>query len=301
VLLLRGTVSAPRRDLVTWLTLSPLVVLQMLGGMHLESVLCLLLVAAALLYARGHLLGATAVTVLACEVKATAGVLLVVLLIRVLRRHGLRVARRAFGVGIATATAGLLLLPSDPFGWVRALGTPGSGWVPFTPSTSAYLLLSELGVPAELGLRSVCTWGAVALGIIGLLVLLARDAGPLARLAGAAWLVMTLSGPALWPWYLAPAGLLLLIADRRASLGVLVLGALPALAGLPIGTLEAQRVTAVAEISCAVAVGLALARRQSGSPGASILSRPASAQQLSRRRAVPAREGHPATSGILVS
>ena len=265
VVVVRGAVPQPRRQIATWLALSPVVLLQLLGAAHLDAVLCLLLVGAVVLHARGHEASATAVAVLACEIKVTAVVLLAVLLASAVRHRSWRAPVLS---SLATASAGVLLLPSDPFGWVRGLRTPGSGWVPFTPSTSVVLLLRAIGLPGHRALVAV----AVACG--GLLLLLwivcrhaVKGQRSTAEAAGWALLVVAVCGPALWPWYLAAPALLLLLDARRPRLMLLVLGGPPVLAGLPIGTVVAQRVTAVTELmALLLVVAVVLWRRRSPAP-----------------------------------
>lgn len=265
VVVVRSAVPPPRRQVATWLALSPVVLLQLLGAAHLDAVLCLLLVSAVVLHARGHEAWAAAVAVVACEIKVTAVLLLAVLLASAVRHRSWRAPLLS---ALGTAAAGVLLLPTDPFGWVRGLSTPGSGWVPFTPSTSVVLVLRSVGLPGHRALV------AMALSVIGVLLLLwivgrhaVKGQRSTAATAGWALLVVAVCGPALWPWYLAAPALLLLLDARRPRLLLLVLGGPPALAGLPIGTVVAQRVTAGAELfALLLAVGVALWSRRASAP-----------------------------------
>ena len=264
VWLLRKAVPAAHRALVTWLACSPLVLLQLLGALHLEGVVCLLLVAAAVLHQRGHSCLAVVAAMAASEIKATAGLVVLLLVVRALVRLGWRAAAKLAAVALITGLVSLLLLPQDPLGWVRGLSTPTSGWAPFTPSSTLYLLLSEIGLHLQLPawplLKVACRLAGVLLGVSGL-VLLARRAKQhsTAWNAAAALLIVVLSGPVLWPWYLAPSALLLLLSSRGLWPAI-VLGALPALAALPITTVYAQRVVVAAEL--VVAAGFVLVQLQ---------------------------------------
>jgi hypothetical protein len=100
--------------------------------------------------------------------------------------------------------------------------------------------------------------GAVVLG----LVLKRARRHDLGTSAGAALLVALLAGPVLFPWYLAPSALLLLAARRY--LPALLLGAVPALAALPVGIVVSQRTSFVAELlGLAVLLGMIARRRLS--------------------------------------
>jgi alpha-1,6-mannosyltransferase len=256
VAVLRRAVPADARALVTWLAVSPLVLLQLVGALHLEAVVSLLLLAAAVLYRQGKTVLAAVAATGAAELKVTSGLVVLVLLISVWRRAGPHGGRRAaagvLAASLATTAAGTLLLVRDPFGWVQGLVTPGRAWVPFTPSSTLYLAVTDLTHRAGLTLspqaRPVCIALGVLVGVAALLLVLHRTRGSdLATPAAVSLLVLFITGPVLWPWYLIPSALLLL--TTRHYLTPLLLGAVPALAALPVGIVLSQRTGFTAELA----------------------------------------------------
>ncbi|MGZ6792962.1 MAG: polyprenol phosphomannose-dependent alpha 1,6 mannosyltransferase MptB, partial [Mycobacteriales bacterium] len=204
VALLRRAVPAEHRSLVTWLACSPLVLLQLVAAAHLDAVVCLLVVAAVGAATADRPLLAAALATTATATKVTAAVVLLLVLVRAGRAH----VRRALLAAAATAGGCALLLPGDPLGWVPALRTPGSTWVPGTPSSTLYLglldLSHRLGVPLGPQALAACRLLVLAVGV-GCLVLLVRRAvrqrfRRVDELAGLALLVLLACGPVLWPW-----------------------------------------------------------------------------------------------------
>jgi alpha-1,6-mannosyltransferase len=268
VWLVRRWAPPAERGLVTWLACSPLVLLQLIGALHLEAVLCVLLLVTATLAREGRHLTATVVATAAAEIKVTAVLLLVVLVVQAASRSGVRAACRVAAVSGATAALGVLLLPQDPFGWVPGLLTPGRAWVPFTPTSTLYLIVTDLthrrGVYAGPDLRAVISGVSLVVGAALLaLVLVRARRHDLGTAAGTALLVVLLAGPVLFPWYLAPSALLLLAARRY--LPALLLGAVPALAALPVGIVFSQRTSFVAELLGLVGLLAVLVTRRLGS------------------------------------
>lgn len=109
-----------------WLVLSPLVLVHEVGGAHLDAVVCALLAVSLLLHRRGSGLGAVAVSVVAADVKASAGVLLVALVVAAAPRG------RAMAVAVVTQLAVCATYPRDPFGWLRALRVAAGSLSPGT-------------------------------------------------------------------------------------------------------------------------------------------------------------------------
>jgi alpha-1,6-mannosyltransferase len=112
--------------------------------------------------------------------------------------------------GVLTAGAVALVVP-DLFGWVNALGVPGTtrdGMAPSTWVSSAIALVT--GQTSGPGLDQAFVVGriltAVAGAVIaGLLLWRATGPGPAAvayRGVGWALIVVALSGPSTYPWYL---------------------------------------------------------------------------------------------------
>ncbi|SDP02998.1 hypothetical protein SAMN05660199_03053 [Klenkia soli] len=189
---------------------NPLVVVHVVGGAHVDVLLGLAAVAVVLLVRRGHTSTAVALAVLATFVKAPGAVLVGYVLLHLLRaaRPG---ARAALARALATAagvTAAVLVVLPDPLGWLGALGVPGIVRNGTAPSTWLAYGLDWL-VPG-LGLDEALTAGRLVVAVAGAALaawLLWRAAGGTPRQAmatvGLALLALALSGPALYPWYLA--------------------------------------------------------------------------------------------------
>jgi hypothetical protein len=268
VAVVRRAAPVRHRALVPWLAASPLVLLQLVAAAHLEALLGALLVVAVVLAVRGHLAAAIVVATLATQVKATAAVVVGALLLHACLHAGRHRAVRLAGLAALTFVgSAVLLFPRDPFGWVHALGTPTAAWNPFTPSSTLYLGLGEvatrLGVDLPDATRTACRVLVAAVGA-AVLVAVARRA----RHRDAAWTaaavlaVTSLAAPVVWPWYLAPAALLLLLAGRPAYAAAV--GAAPALTALTLPVVHAQRVGIAAELVAVTAVGLWLVARRTG-------------------------------------
>lgn len=251
VALLRRAAPDEHRSLVTWLACSPLVLLQLVAAAHLDAVLCLLVLAAVgAAMTERHVLAAALATV-ATGTKVTAVVVLALVLVRAGRHH----VRAALLSAVVTTLGCALLLPHDPWGWVPALRTPGSTWVPGTPSSTLYLGLLDLShrfdVPLDPQAQAACRLLVLAVGSGALLLLVRRAARQhlrrLDEVAGLALVVLLACGPVLWPWYLAPAALLLVRSGQWLLAGLL--GAVPALVALPVPVVTAQRVAVAAEVA----------------------------------------------------
>jgi len=266
VVVLRRLVPPTQRALVTWVACSPLVLLQVVAAEHLEGLVSLLLLTALLLHARHRPLAAGAVVVLAAEVKVTALVALVALTVHALRAGRRQVATRLLTGAALSAAAGVLLLPADPFGWVRGLSTPTSSWDPFALASTCYLaagkVLTALHLSSPPGLRPALQLTVLLLGAAAALWVLLRTGRDPAWSVAALVLVVTLANPVLWPWYLVPAALLLLAAGRTTAAATLGAGA--ALTALPLHVVAAQRTAVTAEVTGLLL--LLLARRFAPQP-----------------------------------
>jgi hypothetical protein len=150
---------------------------------------------------------------------------------------------------------------ADPWGWVHGLVTPTSVWDPLTPANELLLLLAHLarwsGVAAPLDLVTVLH---VALALLGAAIAFWICQGTSRRdpCLTAAYLVADLAvcGPVLWPWYLAPVVVLLLMSTTgRGWLLAGVLGAAAALWALPLPVVEMQWVAFASQLGGIACVG----------------------------------------------
>ena len=269
VLCIAGSIVAVRRlapvtlrTRATWLTCSPLLFVHVVAPVHLEAVVCLLLLTSLVLFTADRHMAAGALAICAAEVKVTALVMVVCLAVIAGARFGRHAVRRLLTGGVAAAGVCVLLLPSDPFGWVRGLSTPGSGWAPFTPSSAMVSGLDELldllSIQASGWLIPLVRLGFALAGIIVFLTILRPSGQTVATTAGLAILAAAAAAPVLWPWYLVPA--VLLLSTSRSWVLPAVIGGTGAFLALPLGTSVAERLGAVAVIAGAMTA--LLIRRQ---------------------------------------
>ncbi len=203
--------AAPRdRAVAVALTAAnPLLVVHVVGGAHVDVLVGLGAVAVVLLVRRGSTAAAVAVAVLLTFVKLPGALLVGYVLAALLRSSapGARAAlARAVGTAAAVAAGVLVLLP-DPLGWVGAMGVPGTVRNGTAPST--WLSYGLAWAVRGLGLDEALTVGRLVVALLGAALaawLLWRAAAGTPRQAmatvGLALLVLALSGPALYPWYL---------------------------------------------------------------------------------------------------
>lgn len=207
---------APGRERVAVLllvALNPLVLVHIVSGAHLDVLLGALAVATVLLTRTGHPVAAMVAAVVALQIKLPGAVLVAFVALDVLRRTAPALRRtrlaEALGAGALTAGATVALFP-NAFGWVGALGVPGTIRSTISPSTwVSYLLAGLTGQTSAGGLATATTVGRLLVMAAGgvLVVLLLRRAteGPdraAYRDVGWALVVVALAGPVTYPWYL---------------------------------------------------------------------------------------------------
>jgi alpha-1,6-mannosyltransferase len=259
--------DAPRRQLLTWLMLSPLVLVHLVSGVHLDALVLASLALCAAAALRDHLCSAVALAALAGEIKATAFVVLPVLFVQAWRSGGPKRLGMALVTALAVAGAACLVYLPDPLGWVGALRTPTASWDPFTPASTAALAVSEglhhLGVSTPQFLLAGMRILVVALGAVGAVGLLATGRRrTTVETAGALLLVVLIASPVMWAWYLTPAlPFLLLSRSAKAWAVATMLGSAGLMIGLPLRVVPAQRVAVIAEGAALVAI-VAHARRR---------------------------------------
>jgi hypothetical protein len=236
-----------RRPVVLVLTLAnPVVLLHLLGGVHVDAMLAGLVVLALVALHAGRARSALLIAGVAVACKVTVLPLFLLVLLVLVRRHGVRVVWLALVALVAPFVATGLVL-DRPWGFLQALFVSGSAAPWYAPASILAVILR--GTAGMIGL-SVGNRQAhlVGLGIVVLAgaVVVAKtfwstwlDTGPdaprrdLVR-AGVVLLVPVLALPALFGWYLGPAVFVVAAAPFARGVRVLViLCSLLSLSSLP--------------------------------------------------------------------
>ncbi|MGI8695346.1 MAG: polyprenol phosphomannose-dependent alpha 1,6 mannosyltransferase MptB [Mycobacteriales bacterium] len=211
--ILAASLAAPHRPPTMALALTvanPLLLLQVVGAVHLDGLMCALILGALLASRRGHLLTALVLGCAAAAVKAPALVVVVVIIAMAgadaspgpERR---RVVARATG-GAAAALGLLCVLVPDGWGWIAALSTPGQADTAWAPADligvlvhagvgwiqAPSLVFSTLGRVGSLAIAGCLAWW--------LLVTVRRRL--IADTTGGLLLTAALFGPVVYGWYL---------------------------------------------------------------------------------------------------
>jgi hypothetical protein len=184
----------------------PLVLVVFASAAHHEAVMTAVAVGAlAAHHHRRPFLAAVLASAAAAVKLPGAVVLAAVVCMDVAEATGVRnrVVAVARGAAATLLVWGVLALcvPSA-FGWVHALSTPGLGHTPLAPVT----LLGRALPGSEHGWR--VAGQAIAVAIVAALVVTVRRRG-VATTAGWSLLAVGLLGPVLYPWYVAPAAIVL--------------------------------------------------------------------------------------------
>lgn len=193
--------------------LNPVVLIHVVSGAHLDVLIGALAVAVVVLARRGHHGAAMTLAVLACGLKLPGVVLVAFVLLDVLRRTAGATRRRALLSAVACgggAVGAIVVLCPDPFGWIPALSVPGTVHNGAAPSTwLAYAAGLLTGRRTGPGLDFSFTVGRMAMGLLGVGVVVALLIGATSGSAqrafrGVGWalVVVAVTGPALYPWYL---------------------------------------------------------------------------------------------------
>lgn len=204
------------RTVVLLLTaLNPVVLVTIVSGAHLDVLVGALAVLVVLLVRSQRPAWAMVAAIAACFIKLPGVVLVGYVLLDALRRSPAPARRRALvgALAAAAATTGAIwLLVPDAFGWVGALGVPGTTREGMAPSTwVSYLLAAVTGSFSEPALSWAFTVGRIIAAVAGsaaagLLLLRATGRGTTKdAYAGVGWalIVVAVSGPTTYPWYLA--------------------------------------------------------------------------------------------------
>jgi hypothetical protein len=204
----------------------PLALVTLVSAAHHEALMTALVVAVLAAHRAGRGTLAYLLAALAVAVKVPGLVALgAVVALDVAEAAGLRDRARVIvraGAVTAVVWGVLALCVPSAFGWVRALSTPGLGHTPVAPVSVAARVLPG----GAHGWRDAGQVAAVLL--VAALVLTVRRRA-LVLTVGWSLLAVGLLGPVLYPWYLAPAAIVLAFAATPAARTV----ALSASAGGP--------------------------------------------------------------------
>ncbi len=214
-----------------WLAvISPLALIELVGGGHNDALLAGMLVAGVSLALDRRPLAAIAVCTLAGMVKLPAGIAVVMILACWWRdaragapaatRAGRARAARGLGSGLLVAvgvTAAVGVITGVGWHWVTPalLSTPARVHLAITPGTAAGWSLHALLGPSAGAMEAAL--GAVAFAVavaVSLWLLVRVRYERLVPYLGVVLLASVLGGPATWPWYLAWALVLLAVCPR---------------------------------------------------------------------------------------
>jgi hypothetical protein len=208
--------AASRTDRVAVLVitgLNPVLLIHVVSGAHLDVLVGALAVLVVLLVGSGRHAIAMALAVVALSVKLPGAVLVAFVLLDLLRA-GPGVVRR--GALLRMVSSGLavlglvVVLCRNPFGWLDALGVPGMSRNATAPSTwVSYLVAAMTGNSSATELTFAFSVGRTMTALVGaaavcLLLWKATSGSPGAAFRGVGWalVVLALTAPALYPWYL---------------------------------------------------------------------------------------------------
>lgn len=193
--------------------LSPLVLFELVGGGHNDALLAAVLVLAVYLAVEHHaLVPAAIVCGAAVTIKAPAAVACVVITAAALRAPGARPLRVVVvtAAGVAGAVAAITAATGLGYRWMSpsVLLTPAKGSIVLTPVTAVAGTVTDVGhlfgwnlgegtVTTSVWLAGLAAAAAVAWVLLGR----SRPENLVAPL-GLITLLVVVSAPALWPWYL---------------------------------------------------------------------------------------------------
>ncbi|HEV7212029.1 MAG TPA: polyprenol phosphomannose-dependent alpha 1,6 mannosyltransferase MptB [Blastococcus sp.] len=212
-LAVRAASPADRVAVFVLTGLNPVLLLHVVSGAHLDVLVGGLAVLVVALTRSGRPALAMALAVGATFLKLPGAVLVAFVLVDLVRA-GPRTARpgavlRTVGGGLGAVGLVLVLCP-DPFGWTAALGVPGISRNGTAPSTwTSYLVAVLTGHMSGAGLSVAFTVGRGMTALVGavaagLLLWHATSGTRAAAFRGVGWalVVLALTAPALYPWYL---------------------------------------------------------------------------------------------------
>jgi hypothetical protein len=213
VLAVRAVPLADRVPVLLVTALNPVMLVHVVSGAHLDVLVGALAVLVVGLTRSGRPATAMGFAVLACALKLPGAVLMAFVLLDVVRAAPSpgrpRTLFRVFGGGLCVLGPVIALCP-DPFGWVAALGVPGrahnaaapSTWMSYAATALTEPLSGHVPEPSFAVGRTVAATIGVAV-VCGLLWR-ATAGSRTAAFRGVGWalVIVALTGPVLFPWYL---------------------------------------------------------------------------------------------------
>jgi len=213
VLAVRAASPADRVAVLVVTGLNPVLLLHVVSGAHLDVLVGGLAVLVVALTRSGRPALAMALAVVATFLKLPGAVLVAFVLLDLVRA-GPETARRGtllrtVGSGLGAVGLVVVLCP-DPLGWTAALGVPGMSRNGTAPSTwTSYLVAVLTGHTSGAGLSLAFAVGRGLTATVGaaaacLLLWHATSGSRASAFRGVGWalVVLALTAPALYPWYL---------------------------------------------------------------------------------------------------
>jgi hypothetical protein len=267
---------AEHRWVAVWLvTGSPLVALHLVGGLHVDAFLAALVALALLLHAKGFTACAAAMSVAAAEIKVTALVVLAGLLLSSWTRAGWRVLGRDVTAALSAGALLTWLLQPAPFGWLEGLPATLTVWNPISLPSVVGMAWAEVSGTSPVASQGLLRGVFLGVGLLFVAIACCTHRGrATTATVGLLLATVTLTGPVIWPWYFVPGAMCLFMAGRWGAVAGTALSIGAALSGLPMPTVQMQRVSVVSALSVLAVCVLVLLRRmrsdQKSSPGPSL-------------------------------
>lgn len=254
-----------------WLgALNPLVLFHLIGGGHNEALMLGAMLAGIVIAWQRTVVGGVILITLGMGIKATAGMTLAFLVIMLALRAGGRwrdLLRVGLLVGAVAAVtfAAFTLLAGVGFGWVAALGAPGTVRSFLSVSTSLGVIAGQSGLLLGLGdhtqavldvMQPVGTLIGSVIAVVIMWQCWQRRINPIFGL-GMAMGAFVLLAPVIQPWYLLWAALPLAVstADPRVRTATVWLTVLFSVTIMPNGATIGVFVIVQAVVVAAVVVG----------------------------------------------
>lgn len=278
--LLAADLAGPRRvQALTMTVLNPLLIVHVVSGAHMEGVMCALVLGSLVAASKRHWALAIVLGAAAGSIKAPAYLAMIaVVVVHGLDRPGhisWRFLARDTALAALCLVASTFLVPNG-LGWLNGLNTPSLGHTAWAPASMLSSLLTPI-VPSasfdDLAAGGRITTMLVAACVVIYLLATARERS-LNRTVGYGLIVLALSGPVVYPWYMLWGLVCLVPTARVARLDWLVLASGFFCVIAPPGFGSHTTVT-LATIELAVALAMisprVLARRRAAHTGAGVV------------------------------